>query len=93
MSGDVPKAESKRPLRVLDIRGLFNPVDCRSIGVIRDELTVLNPGELLEVLGNRFQHREVQAWCRKFAHPVVQIDDEDGLVRLWIEKRGRSADE
>jgi TusA-related sulfurtransferase len=72
----------------LDIRGLFNPVDCRSIGTIRDELNEIGPGEILEVQGNRFQQREIEAWCRKFTHPVVQATDEGGLVKLWIEKGG-----
>ena len=89
MSGKT--AETKRletPRRTLDIRNLFNPVDCRSIGTIRDELKALERGDLLEVMGNRFQQREVEAWCRKFAHPVIQVRDEGGLVRIWIEKGG-----
>ena len=74
-------------IRTLDLRSLFNPVDCRSIGVIRDALGEIAPGAVLEVICNRFQEREIAAWCRKFSHPILERQDEEGRVRLWIQRR------
>jgi len=81
MSADVLRAE-----KTLDVRGLFNPIDCRSLGVIKLALQDLQPGQVLEVLANRFQQREIQAWVKKFSHRLLREVDEQGLVRLYIEK-------
>ncbi len=75
-----------RAEKTLDVRGLFNPIDCRSLGVIKLALQDLQPGEVLEVLANRFQQREIQAWVKKFSHRLLREVDEQGLVRLYIEK-------
>lgn len=75
--------------RSIDVRDLFNPVDCRSLGVIRTELASMQRGEILEVKANRFQSREIEAWTRKFAHRIVRITDDAGLVKVYIEKGGR----
>jgi TusA-related sulfurtransferase len=83
MSSDVLRAE-----KTLDVRGLFNPIDCRSLGVIKLALADLHPGQVLEVLANRFQQREIQAWVKKFSHRLLREVDEQGLVRLYIEKGG-----
>jgi len=72
--------------KTLDVRSLFNPIDCRSLGVIKLALQDLQPGQILEVLANRFQQREIQAWVRKFSHRLVHEVDEHGLVRIYIEK-------
>jgi TusA-related sulfurtransferase len=76
--------------RVLNVTDYFNPIDCRSLGVIRTTLAEMQRGEVLQVLGNRFQQREISAWTKKFAHKIVRIEDEDGLVKIYIEKGGRA---
>jgi TusA-related sulfurtransferase len=48
----------------------------------------MEKGEVLEVHGNRFQHREITAWTNKFKHPIVKVEDIDGLVKIFIEKGG-----
>jgi TusA-related sulfurtransferase len=76
--------------RVLNVTDYFNPIDCRSLGVIRTVLAEMERGEVLQVLGNRFQQREIAAWTKKFAHKIVKTEDDDGLVKIYIEKGGRS---
>lgn len=72
--------------KTLDVRILFNPIDCRSLGVIKEALEGMAEGEILEVLGNGFQYREIQAWSEKFHHRIVETKEEDGLVRIYLEK-------
>jgi TusA-related sulfurtransferase len=72
----------------LNVTEYFNPIDCRSLGVIRTTLAGMEKGEILEVHGNRFQHREIAAWTNKFKHPIIKIEDVDGLVKIFIEKGG-----
>ncbi len=79
-------SEMLRAEKTLDVRGLFNPIDCRSLGVIKLVLQELQPGQVLEVLANRFQQREIQAWVKKFSHRLLHEVDEQGLVRIYIEK-------
>lgn len=74
--------------KVLNVTEYFNPIDCRSLGVIRTTLAPMEKGEILEVHGNRFQQREITAWTNKFKHPIVKIEDVDGLVKIFIEKGG-----
>jgi len=74
--------------RVLNVTDYFNPIDCRSLGIIRTTLMEMRKGEILQVMGNRFQQREIAAWTRKFSHRIVKIEDDDGLVKIYIEKGG-----
>ena len=74
--------------RVLNVTDYFNPIDCRSLGVIRTTLAEMNRGEILQVLGNRFQQREIGAWTKKLSHRIVKTEDEEGLVKIFIEKGG-----
>ncbi len=70
----------------LDIRPLFNPIDCTSLGVIKVHLRRLQVGQVLEILANRFQQKEVQAWAKKFGHRIVGEYDESGLVAIYLER-------
>ncbi len=79
-------ADTLRVEKTLDVRGLFNPIDCRSLGVIKLALQDMRPGQVLEVLANRFQQREIQAWVKKFSHRLLHEVDEQGLVRIYIAK-------
>lgn len=74
--------------RLLNVTEYFNPIDCRSLGVIRATLAEMEKGKVLEVHGNRFQQREIAAWTKKFHHPIVGVEDIDGLVKIFIEKGG-----
>lgn len=74
--------------RVLDVTAYFNPINCQSLGVIRATLAEMEKGKILEVHGNRFQHREITAWTKKFKHSIVGVEDIDGLVKIYIEKGG-----
>jgi TusA-related sulfurtransferase len=72
--------------KTLDVIAFFNPVDCRSLGVIKDEMQDMAPGEVIEVTANRFQRREIHAWSKKFEHRIVEERDDQGCVRIWIAK-------
>ena len=77
------------PVKTLDVRDLFNPVDCRSLGVIRTTLNDMKRGEVLEVVANVFQQREIEPLMKKLAHPILKIKEHEGLVKIRIERQGR----
>uniref|UniRef100_A0A7C3QTS1 Sulfurtransferase TusA family protein n=1 Tax=Leptospirillum ferriphilum TaxID=178606 RepID=A0A7C3QTS1_9BACT len=79
-SGDLEKN------RFLEVTGLFNPVDCQSLGVIRTNLKSMEAGEVLTVICNRFQQREIASWTKKFRHHLLTVEDIDGQVTLKIRK-------
>ena len=72
-------------VNTLDVRPLFNPIDCRSLGVIKMALRSMARGTILEVLANHFQRQEIQAWVKKFSHRIVHESEADGLVKIFIE--------
>ena len=76
------------PNKKIDVLFLFNPVDCRSLGVVRMALEPMARGEILEVTANGFQHREIEALMKKLKHRVVQVDEDDGQLKIYIEKHG-----
>lgn len=73
--------------KTLNVLGLFNPVDCRSLGVIKEVIEPMAEGAVLEVQGNHFQQREIRAWAKKFAHAIIHEEDDEGLVKMFL-KRG-----
>ena len=77
-------------LRTLDVRVEFNPIDCRSLGMIRQELREMPKGSVLLVLANAFQEREIQAWCGKVKQQIVSVESDPGvdLKRIYVENRG-----
>ncbi|MBI3951417.1 MAG: sulfurtransferase TusA family protein [Acidobacteria bacterium] len=79
-------SERPRTEKELDVRPLFNPIDCRSLGIIKEALKEMRPGAILAVSANRFQQREIQAWVRKFDHRIISEHDDQGLVTIFIEK-------
>lgn len=72
--------------RTLNVLDLFNPVDCRSLGVIKEIIEPMAPGSVLEVQGNRFQQREIHAWAKKFGHDVIHEEDDGGLVKMFLKR-------
>jgi TusA-related sulfurtransferase len=84
----VSSSGSETAPSILNVTGYFNPVDCRSLGVIRTTLAPMDSGEILEVIANRFQSREIQSWTRKFRHEIVSVHDVEGQVTIMIKKDG-----
>lgn len=72
--------------RTLDARAFFNPIDCRSLDVIREELKTMKEGQVLRILANLFQKREIEAWAKKFRHPILSSHNDEGLVTLYLQK-------
>lgn len=72
--------------RLLEVTGLFNPVDCQSLGVIRTTLKSMEAGKVLTVICNRFQQKEIASWTKKFRHHLLTVEDIDGQVTLRIRK-------
>ena len=72
--------------KTLDARAFFNPIDCRSLDVIREELKTMKEGEILEIYANLFQQREIEAWAKKFRHPILSATSHEGLVTLHLQK-------
>ena len=72
--------------RTLDARAFFNPIDCRSLDVIREELKTMKEGQVLRILANLFQKREIEAWAKKFQHPILSSHNDEGLVTLYLQK-------
>lgn len=72
--------------RLIEVTGLFNPVDCQSLGVIRTTLKTMEEGEVLTVICNRFQQREIASWAKKFRHHLLTVEDIEGQVTLKIRK-------
>ena len=73
--------------KTLNVLSLFNPIDCRSLGVIKEIIEPMAEDSVLEVQGNRFQQREIHAWAKKFGHAIVHEEDDQGLVKMYL-KRG-----
>jgi len=74
---------------ILDVRRHFNPIDCMSLKIIRQELKPMNRNDLLLVLCNLYQKREIHAWCNKVGHNIVLITNDSSdndLIRIYIEK-------
>lgn len=72
--------------RTLDARAFFNPIDCRSLDVIREELKSMEAGQVLEIHANSFQKREIESWAKKFQHPILSVAENEGLVILHLQK-------
>ena len=72
--------------RTLDARAFFNPIDCRSLDVIREELKTMKEGQVLRILANLFQKREIEVWAKKFRHPILSTANDEGLVTLTLQK-------
>ncbi len=70
----------------LDVIAFFNPIDCRSLGVIKDEMKDMAVGEIIEITANRFQQREIHAWSKKFDHQILEEHDDQGRVHIWMAK-------
>ena len=68
----------------LDVLGLFCPLP---ILLAAREMKRLQPGDLLEVFGDDPGILEdMPVWCERAGHRLVEMEDEDGVVRSLVEK-------
>lgn len=74
----------------LDVLGLFCPLP---ILLAAREMKRLQPGDLLEVFGDDPGILEdMPVWCERAGHRLVEMEDEEGVVRSLVEKgQGRPA--
>lgn len=79
---------SPSPVRSINVLPVFDPVNCRSLRLIKQELSQMGAGEVLEVVGNEFQEREIRAWVKHFGHEIAGEESGKGQVRLLIRKHG-----
>ena len=68
----------------LDVTGLFCPLP---ILLAAREMRKLQPGDLLEVVGDDPGIREdMPVWCERAGHRLVEMEDEEGKIRSLVEK-------
>ena len=68
----------------LDVLGLFCPLP---ILLAAREMKRLQPGDLLEVVGDDPGILEdMPVWCERAGHRLVEMEDEEGVVRSLVEK-------
>ena len=68
----------------LDVLGLFCPLP---ILLAAREMRKLQPGDLLEVVGDDPAIREdMPVWCERAGHRLVEMEDEEGKIRSLVEK-------
>jgi tRNA 2-thiouridine synthesizing protein A len=74
----------------LDVTGLFCPLP---ILLAAREMRKLQPGDLLEVLGDDPGIREdMPVWCERAGHRLVEMKEEGGQIRSLVEKgEGRAS--
>ncbi|HEX5719800.1 MAG TPA: sulfurtransferase TusA family protein [Thermoanaerobaculia bacterium] len=72
------------PRHRLDVIGLFCPLP---ILLAAREMRKLQPGDLLEVVGDDPAIREdMPIWCERAGHRLVEMEDEEGTIRSLVEK-------
>lgn len=70
--------------RVLDVTGLFCPLP---ILLSAREMKKLQPGDLLEVLGDDPGIREdMPVWCERAGHRLLELEEAGGKIRSVVEK-------
>ena len=68
----------------LDVIGLFCPLP---ILLAAREMRKLQPGDLLEVVGDDPGIREdMPVWCERAGHRLVEMEEEEGKIRSLVEK-------
>ena len=71
-------------LHRLDVLGLFCPLP---ILLAAREMKKLQPGDLLELVGDDPGILEdMPVWCERAGHRLVEMEDEEGVVRSLVEK-------
>lgn len=68
----------------LDVTGLLCPLP---ILLAATEMRKLQPGDLLEVLGDDPGIREdMPVWCERAGHRLLEMEEGDGRIRSLVEK-------
>jgi tRNA 2-thiouridine synthesizing protein A len=68
----------------LDVTGALCPLP---ILLAAREMRKLQPGDLLEVVGDDPGIREdMPVWCERAGHRLVEMEEEDGRIRSLVEK-------
>ncbi len=78
-------SESLTPDLVLDATGL-----CCPMPVVRSRQAIdrLQPGQLLEVRAtDPGARRDIPAWASQLGHEVLEMQEQDGVIRFLIRKR------
>jgi len=74
----------QRPGHHLDVTGLFCPLP---ILLAAREMRKLQPGDLLEVVGDDPGILEdMPVWCERAGHRLVEMEEEEGKIRSLVEK-------
>ena len=72
------------PRQHLDVTGLFCPLP---ILLAAREMRKLQPGDLLEVVGDDPGIREdMPVWCERAGHRLVEMEEKEGRIRSLVEK-------
>jgi tRNA 2-thiouridine synthesizing protein A len=72
------------PRHRLDVNGLFCPLP---ILLAAREMRKLQPGDLLEVVGDDPGIREdMPVWCERAGHRLIEMENEEGKIRSLVEK-------
>lgn len=72
----------------LDVTGLFCPLP---ILLAAREMRKLQPGDLLEVVGDDPGILEdMPVWCERAGHRLVEMEEEEGKIRSVVEKGART---
>ena len=68
----------------LDVLGLFCPLP---ILLAAREMKKLQPGDLLEVVGDDPGIREdMPVWCERAGHRLLEMEEKEGKIRSLVEK-------
>ena len=74
-----------KPAQTLDVRGMQCPMP-----IVKTKKAIGNVavGEILEVLSSDIASKEdFPRWCDRTGHKLVQVVDEEGYSRFFIERR------
>jgi len=68
---------------VLDVRGKACP---QPNIMIKEKLTKMNPGDILEVIGDVGAKRSVERFVRMRGHETISVTEESGTFKLLLRK-------
>jgi tRNA 2-thiouridine synthesizing protein A len=73
-----------KPTHRLDVTGTFCPLP---ILFAAREMRKLEPGDLLEILGDDPGIRaDMPVWCQRAGHRLLELTEEEGRIRSLVEK-------
>lgn len=70
--------------KVLDAKGLACPMP---IVKTRKEMKDMESGQVLEILAtDKGAKADMTAWAKSGGHELLDIQEEDGVLKFWIKK-------